>query len=147
GLWGGLVPGNLQELEPLAARGAMGFKAFMCPSGIDEFPASDRTTLHEGMKRIAALGSILLVHGADPAHLLEPKGTGALDFIHSRPAEAELSAIAGAIELAHATGCRLHVVHVSTALGMDLIREAQRNGIDVSGETCTHYLLYVEADL
>jgi allantoinase len=147
GLWGGLVPGNLDQLEPLVRRGVMGFKAFMCPSGIDEFPHSDRGTLREGMKRIAALGSILLVHAEDPARLLEPRGTGALDFIRSRPPEAEWSAIEIAIELADATGCPLHVVHVSTARGMDLIREAQQIGLDVSGETCPHYLLYVDEDL
>jgi allantoinase len=147
GLWGGLVPGNLDQLEPLVRHGVMGFKAFMCPSGIDEFPASDLGTLGEGMQRIAALGSILLVHAEDPARLLEPKGTSALDFIRSRPPEAEHSAISQAIELAEATGCRLHVVHVSTGRGMDLIREAQEKGIDVSGETCPHYLLYVEEDL
>ena len=147
GLWGGLVPGNLDQLEPLVRRGVMGFKAFMCPSGIDEFPSSDRGTLLEGMKRIAALGSILLVHAEDPARLLKPMGTGAVDFIRSRPPEAERSAIAQAIELAGATGCPLHVVHVSTARGMTLIREAQQNGLDVSGETCPHYLLYTEGDL
>jgi allantoinase len=147
GLWGGLVPGNLDQLEPLARRGVIGFKAFMCPSGIDEFPASDLVTLQEGMKRIAALGSILLVHAEDPARLLEPRGSGALDFIRSRPPEAELSAIAHAVELAGATGCRLHVVHVSTAEGARLIRDAMHRGVDVSGETCPHYLLYVEEDL
>jgi allantoinase len=147
GLWGGLVPGNLDQLEPLVRRGVMGFKAFMCPSGIDEFPASDLITLREGMKRIAALGSILLVHAEDPARLLVPKGTEALDFIRSRPPEAEWSAIAQAIEVADATGCRLHVVHVSTARGLELIREAQQKGLDISGETCPHYLLYVEEDL
>jgi allantoinase len=147
GLWGGLVPGNLDQLEPLAQRGVMGFKAFMCPSGIDEFPASDLITLREGMKRIAALGSILLVHAEDPARLIEPRGTGALDFIRSRPPEAERSAITQAIDLADATGCRLHVVHVSTARGLNLIREAQQKGLDVSDETCPHYLVYVEEDL
>src|SRR4029077_5853000 len=147
GLWGGLVPGNLDEVEPLVRRGVMGFKAFMCPSGIDEFPAADSRTLHEGMKRIAELGSILLVHAEDPARLLEPKGGGALDFVRSRPQAAERAAIAQAIELADATGCRLHVVHVSTASGMTLIREAQHKGLDVSGETCPHYLLYDEEDL
>jgi allantoinase len=99
------------------------------------------------MKRIEALDSILLVHAEDPAHLLEPTGTGALDFIRSRPPDAEWSAIAQAIELADSTGCRLHVVHVSTARGLDLIREAQEKGLDVSGETCPHYLLYTMEDL
>jgi allantoinase len=147
GLWGGLVPGNLDQLERLVRRGVMGFKAFMCPSGIDEFPASDLLTLREGMERIAELGSILLVHAEDPARLLEPAGSGALDFTRSRPPAAEWSAIGHAIDLAAATGCRLHVVHVSTARGMDLIRDAQKKGLDVSGETCPHYLLYGEEDL
>ena len=147
GLWGGLVPGNLDQLQPLVRRGVMGFKAFMCPSGIDEFPASDLVTLRKGMTRIADLGSILLVHAEDPARLLEPAGSGAMDFIRSRPPAAEWSAIAQAIELAVATGCRLHVVHVSTARGMDLIREAQEKGFDITGETCPHYLLYGEEDL
>jgi len=147
GLWGGLVPGNLNQLEPLVQRGVMGFKAFMCPSGIDEFPAANQRTLREGMKRIAALGSILLVHAEDPSRLLEPKGSSAMDFIRSRPHVAERAAIAQAIELADATGCRLHVVHVSTAWGLKLIREAQQKGLDVSGETCPHYLLYEEEDL
>ena len=146
-LWAGLVPGNLDQLEPLVRRGVMGFKAFMCPSGIDEFPASDLNTLREGMKRIEALDSILLVHAEDPARLLEPTGTGALDFIRSRAPDAEWSAIAQAIDLADSTGCRLHVVHVSTARGLDLIREAWEKGLDVSGETCPHYLLYTEEDL
>ena len=147
GLWAGLIPGNLDELEPLVDRGAIGFKAFMCPSGIDEFPACDEATLREGMDRIAELRSILLVHAEDPALLREPKGPTPRDFLDSRPAEAEVAAIATAIGMARETGCRLHVVHVSTARGADLIEEAVRRGIDVSGETCPHYTLYTEDDL
>jgi allantoinase len=147
GLWGGLVPGNLDQLEPLARRGVMGFKAFMCPSGIDEFPACDKGTLREGMKRIAQLGSILLVHAEDPSELREPGGRSARDFVASRPARAELAAITVAIETAGATGARLHVVHVSTAQGAELIEAAIRLGADVSGETCPHYLLYTDADM
>jgi len=145
GLWGGLVPGNLDQLRPMHERGAFGFKAFMCPSGIDEFPAADDRTLLEGMQRIAELGSILLVHAEDPRLLSEPAGPTARDFISSRPPDAELSAIAKAIDIAQATGCRLHVVHVSTGRGAALIEEADAQGVDVSGETCPHYLLY-EAD-
>ena len=141
GLWGGLVPGNLDQLAPMVERGVMGFKAFMCPSGIDEFPACDERTLREGMKRIAELDSILLVHAEDPAVLREPKGPSAHDFVESRPPEAEVSAIARAIDLAEEAGCRLHVVHVSTTRGAALL------GHDVSGETCPHYMLYTEADL
>ena len=144
GIWGGLVPGNVDELDALIDRGVLGFKAFMCPSGIDEFPACDSITLREGMARIARRGSILLVHAEDPVVLAQHVNG---DFMRSRPPEAELAAIANAIELAAQTGCRLHVVHVSTLAGMQMIRAAQGRGVDVSGETCPHYLLYVEDDL
>jgi allantoinase len=147
GLWGGLVPGNLDQLEPLVERGVMGFKAFMCPSGIDEFPASDLVTLREGMKRIAALDSILLVHAEDPQVLQSPSGKTWRDFVLSRPPEAEWSAIAHAVAIANETGCRLHVVHVSTEHGFAMIREAQEQGVDVSGETCPHYVLYADYEL
>ncbi|HXL78842.1 MAG TPA: allantoinase AllB [Candidatus Eisenbacteria bacterium] len=146
-LWGGLVPGNMNQLEALVERGVMGFKAFMCPSGIDEFPACDKRTLREGMKRIAELGSILLVHAEDPSELREPIGHNALDFVASRPARAELAAITVAVETAGDTGCPVHIVHVSTALGADVIAATQHLGADVSGETCPHYLLYTEADM
>ncbi|HEY8841133.1 MAG TPA: amidohydrolase family protein, partial [Candidatus Dormibacteraeota bacterium] len=147
GLWGGLVPGNLDQLEPLLRRGVMGFKAFMCPSGIDEFPASDLITLREGMKRIAALDSILLVHAEDPQVLQSPSGKSWRDFVLSRPPEAEWSAIAHAVAIATETECRLHVVHVSTQHGFAMIREAQEQGVDVSGETCPHYALYADYEL
>lgn len=147
GLWGGMVPGNLSQLRPLHELGAIGFKAFMCPSGLDEFPASDVATLRGGMATIAELGSILLVHAEDPSLLRSPAGPTALDFVRSRPPEAEVAAIATAIDLARETGCRLHVVHVSTARGAELIRDAAAQGVDVSGETCPHYLMYVEEDM
>jgi allantoinase len=154
GLWGGLVPGNLDRLEDLHARGVLGFKAFMCPSGLDEFPACDERTLRDGMRRIAALGSILLLHAEDPEvvdtlsrEAIAHGMTGARDFMRSRPANAELEAISRAISLAEETRCAIHVVHVSTAQGMRWIREAQEAGVDVSGETCPHYLLYTEEDI
>jgi allantoinase len=154
GLWGGLVPGSVDRLEELHARGVIGFKAFMCPSGLDEFPACDESMLRRGMLRIAALGSILLLHAEDPKIVdamsrkaIAARRTGARDFIRSRPAAAELEAITRAIALAGETRCAIHIVHVSTAEGIHLIREAQTRGVDVTGETCPHYLLYTEEDI
>jgi allantoinase len=141
GLWGGLVPGNLHELRGMHERGVKGFKAFMCPSGIDEFPMCDLTTLREGMKRIAELDSILLVHAEDPSLLTEPKGPTAEDFVASRPPRAEAGAIETVVRLSRETGCRAHIVHVSTAEGAALL------GGDVSGETCPHYMLFTDTDL
>jgi allantoinase len=154
GLWGGLVPGNLERLEELHECGVLGFKAFMCPSGLEEFPACDERTLADGMRRIAALGSILLLH-AENAEVIDTLSreaiahgmTGGRDFARSRPANAEMDAISRAISLAEETGCAIHIVHVSTAMGMRWIREAQTSGVNVSGETCPHYLLYSEEDI
>lgn len=141
GLWAGLVPGNLDQLAPLVERGAMGFKAFMCPSGLDEFPMCDERTLREGMRRIGELDSILLVHAEDPSLLREPKGSSIHDYLESRPAEAEVSAISQVLELAIETDCRVHIVHVSTARGASML------GGLLSGETCPHYMLYTERDV
>ena len=82
------------------------------------------------------------VHAEDPASLREPAGTGWRDFVASRPVEAELRAIETAIELARETGCSLHVVHVSTARGVDLMAQS-----DATCETCPHYLTLTEDDL
>jgi allantoinase len=147
GFWGGVVPGNLGHLETLHARGVLGFKAFMCPSGIDEFPACDEKTLREGMKRIAELDSILLVHAEAPERLQPLSGPSWKEFVLSRPPEAEWTAIAQAVGMAGETGCRLHVVHVSTPHGFEMIRGAQEHGVDVSGESCPHYLIYSDSDL
>lgn len=154
GLWGGLVPGNLQELAELAERGVIGFKAFMAPSGLDEFPAVDDLTLLEGMQRAAELGLPVAVH-AESGPLVEGLArrarregrTSALDFAATRPLVAELEAIGRAITFAEETGCALHVVHVSSGRGVALVARARERGVDVSCETCPHYLILDEADV
>ena len=154
GLWGGLVPGNLDSLEELFNRGAVGFKAFMCYSGIDEFPPVDDLTLMEGMRRCHELGSILAVHAENEqitrrlAQRARAAGrVGPRDFLESRPVIAELEAISRAIMLAAETGCPLHIVHVSCARGVLLVAQARAEGIDVSCETCPHYLVLTEDDV
>jgi allantoinase len=147
-LWGGLVPGNVDRLEELAELGVVGFKAFMAPSGIEDFEAADDATLYEGMERAAVLGLPVAVH-AENAALVTPRarGRGWRDYCASRPVVAELEAIARAILFARETGCSLHVVHVSTGRGVRLVREARARGVDVTCETCPHYLLFGEEDL
>ena len=152
-LWGGLVPGNIEEMDELAARGVVGFKAFMCSSGIDDFGAVDDLTLYEGMCRAASLGLPVAVHAesesitADLSQRARAAGrTDMRDFLGSRPPVAELEAIARAIELAQESGCSLHVVHVSTGRGVARVANACAAGVDVSCETCPHYLVLSEAD-
>jgi allantoinase len=140
--WGGIVPGNLDRLDELAERGVVGFKAFMCDSGIEDFPGVDDEVLEAGMARAATLGLPVLVHAERPSLLREPKGTGWRDFVASRPVEAEVEAIEVAIELAERTGCDLHVVHVSSAKGVALVAASS-----ATCETCPHYLTLTEDDL
>lgn len=153
-LWGGLVPGNLDHLEELHRRGVIGFKAFMCETGLPEFQRADDMTLWDGMKRCASLGAIVAVHAESDtitARLTARARAGhrltAQDYLDTRPAVAETEAIARAIELAADTGCALHIVHVSTARGLQLVRDAQRHGIDVSAETSNHYLVLIDEDV
>jgi allantoinase len=152
-LWGGLVPGNLDALDELAARGVAGFKAFMSASGMEDFPRADDLTLYEGMQRAAALGLLVAVHaeseaitGGLAARARAADRTAMSDYLASRPAVAEAEAVARAILLAEETGCALHVVHISTGRGVALVAAARGRGIDVSCETCPHYLVLTEED-
>jgi allantoinase len=153
-LWGGLVPGNLEHLPDLAARGVVGFKAFMCNSGLAEFGGADDYTLLEGMRVAARLGLPVAVHAendAIPAGLAraaQARGeTDARAYLNSRPVLAELEAIQRAILFAEETGCALHVVHISTARGVKLVAAAKARGVNVTAETCPHYLWFCDDDL
>ncbi|MFV9505897.1 MAG: allantoinase AllB [Oscillochloridaceae bacterium umkhey_bin13] len=153
-LWGGLVPGNLDQLASLAERGVIGFKAFMSNSGIADFAAADDLTLYEGMAQAARLGLPVAVH-AESDSLTAQLTARALargqitirDYLHTRPIMAELEAIQRAILFAAETSCRLHIVHVSSGRGVALVAEARARGVDVSCETCPHYLVLTEADV
>ena len=152
--WAGIIPGNLDALEELAARGVVGYKAFMSNSGIEDFPASDDLTLYEGMARAARLGRIVAVHAesdALTARLAARAATearnSARDYLASRPVVAELEAISRAILFASETGCPLHIVHVSTGRGVALVAEARARGVEVTCETCPHYLVLTEEDM
>jgi allantoinase len=152
--WGGLVPGNLDKLEELAACGVIGFKAFMSNSGIEDFQSVDDKTLREGMKRAAKLNLPVAVHAESEtltskltAEKIAAGKISVRDYLESRPIAAELEAIRRAIDLGGETGCALHIVHVSSGEGVALIAEAKKNGADVSCETCPHYLVLTEADV
>jgi allantoinase len=153
-LWGGLVPGNRDRLDELAARGVIGFKAFLSNSGIEDFAAVDDLTLYEGMARAAALNCLVAVHaesdqltGLLARRAVEQGQVGVRDYLRSRPVVAELEAITRAILFAEETGCALHIVHVSTGRGVALVAEARARGVDVSCETCPHYLVLTEDDM
>jgi allantoinase len=126
----------------------------MSNSGIEDFQASDDLTLWEGMRRIARLGSILAVHAESDSltsllagRAISEGRTGVRDYLRSRPILAELEAIGRAILFAEETGCRLHIVHVSSGQGVSMVAQARARGVDVSCETCPHYLVLTEDDV
>jgi len=151
GLWGGLVPGSVAEMAEMAAKGVVGFKAFMCDSGLPEFPRADDTTLLDGLREAARLGLPVAVHAESEEMLtrLAQQATArtARAFLESRPVEAEVEAIERALQLAEEAHATLHIVHVSSGRGVAVAAAAKARGVDVSIETCPHYLFFVDEDL
>lgn len=150
GFWGGVVPGNLDELAPLVAEGVFGFKCFLLHSGVDEFPQVTADEMEQAMQVIAEHDSMLVVHAED-AHVIDAAphtgGPGYADFLASRPHEAEDTAIAEVIERAARTGARAHILHLSSADSLGQIAEAKAAGTDLSVETCPHYLTLFAEDV
>lgn len=152
--WGGLTPNNLENLEELAERGVIGFKAFTCFSGLEEFEGADDLTLYRGMEIAAKLGLPVSVHAEnrDITNRLTEKftkegKTRSRDFLNSRPEISEVEAIQRVILFAGETKCKLHIAHISTSRGVELVVEARKKGIDVTCETVPQYLVFTEDDL
>lgn len=145
GFWGGAVPGNLGDLAPLHEDGVFGFKCFLAPSGVDEFPPLDPTQFREHLAEIARIDALMIVHAED-ARVLDdapaPSSRAYADFLLSRPDAAETAAIQQVLDGARATGARVHVLHLSSARALDLLAEARAEGLPVTVETCPHYLCF-----
>jgi allantoinase len=140
GFWGGVIPGNSRELAPMAAAGALGFKAFLCESGVAEFPMSREKDLEQAMPILAEAGVPLLVH----AELADDRKSGPdyEGYLGSRPPEWEVNAIRMMIRLAEKTSCKVHIVHLSAADAVADIRAARIRGVPITAETCPHYLVF-----
>jgi allantoinase len=151
GFWGGVVPGNVAEIAPLAARGALGFKAFLTPSGVPEFEHVTEGDLCAALPAIAACGLPLLAHAELPS-LLKAPGADAdprdyMTWHDSRPPESEHAAIALLIALAAEHACRIHIVHVASAGALPILCAARESGVPISAETCPHYLTFAAEDI
>jgi allantoinase len=151
GFWGGVVPGNLSELAPLARAGVLGFKCFLVPSGVSDFEAISLAALPAVLDILKALDLPLLVHAELPEPILaataELQRSGAdprrySSFLGCRPCAAENEAIAALIALAATTRAHIHVVHLSSAEAVPMLREARARGVPITVETCPHYLYF-----
>jgi allantoinase len=143
GFWGGAIPGNADQLQPLHEAGVFGFKCFLLPSGVEEFPHLDADEMEADMAILAELDSLMIVHAED-SRVIERAPAAQGDhydrFLASRPRGAENRAIAEVIERARWTGVRAHVLHLSSSDALPMIRSAKRDGVRLTVETCPHYL-------
>ncbi|NIH83284.1 allantoinase AllB [Amycolatopsis granulosa] len=147
GFWGGAVPGNVPDLRPLHEAGVFGFKCFLSPSGVEEFGHLDRAQLDAAMREIASFGGLLIVHAEAHDAVGAAHGRDYRDFLASRPREAENRAVREVVELSGATGCRVHILHVSSAEVVPIIAQARAGGVAVTAETCPHYLTLTAEDI
>ncbi|WP_189035859.1 allantoinase AllB [Streptomyces daqingensis] len=148
GFWGGAIPGNVPDLRPLHEAGVFGFKCFLSPSGVEEFPELDASRLAAAAAEIAGFGGLLIVHAEDPAHLAPQRGGRAYaDFLASRPRAAENDAIARLVAVARESDARVHVLHLSSSDALPLIAEARGEGVRLSVETCPHFLTLTAEDV
>jgi len=147
GFWGGVVPGNTAELAPMFARGVVGFKCFLVPSGVDEFQHVTEADLRVAMPELSRLGALLIVHAELPHSIKAEGGADYASFLASRPRVAENEAIALMIRLSREFGTRVHIVHLSSAEAIPSLRAAQAAGVKITAETCPHYLHFVAEEV
>ncbi|KQU02498.1 allantoinase [Rhodococcus sp. Leaf7] len=150
GFWGGAVPGNVGDLRPMHDAGVFGFKCFLLHSGVDEFPPLSPVELEAAMVEIASFDGLLIVHAEDSRIIAESENDGGreyADFLASRPRAAENTAIADVIAASTRTGCRVHILHLSSAEAVPLVAEAKRAGVRITAETCPHYLSFAAEEI
>jgi allantoinase len=176
GFWGGVVPGNTSELAGLSSAGVVGFKCFLIHSGVDEFPNVTENDLREALPELTRLGALLIVHAEVPGPISRagipvcPVDSGSASpkkgtdknvcptlsyrnatryetFLASRPRAAENEAVALMIKLSREFGCRVHIVHHSSADALPMLREAKLAGLKITAETCPHYLTFAAEEI
>ncbi|HEY8946659.1 MAG TPA: allantoinase AllB, partial [Polyangiaceae bacterium] len=142
GFWGGVVPGNSQDLMELGRAGVLGCKAFLVHSGIDEFPNVTEADLRAAMPVLREQRLPLLAHAE--LDLGAPPSSGSpreyRSYLESRPPAWEDEAIRLLVKLCRETRCPVHIVHLSSASSLPLLRDAKAEGLPVTVETCPHYL-------
>jgi len=156
--WGGVVPNNIDGIDALVHNGVRGFKCFLAPSGVDEFPSVDEEVLRRVLPTIARRGVPLLVHAELPDYIASlPRPTSPADrfppcasyqpYLESRPPRAEVEAVRLMIGLAAEHDAHVHVVHVACAEAVEEIARAKAAGTRITAETCPHYLTFTSDEI
>jgi len=151
GLLGGVIPGNGNEYAKMVDSGVLGFKCFMCPSGIDEFPHVTRDQILEAMSYFQKLKNpvAFMFHAEHENECCggEKNPIKYDTFLNSRPSQMENGAIQIIIDLSRQTGVQSHVVHLSSSEAVSMISQAKQEGVNISVETCPHYLCLKAEDI
>jgi allantoinase len=149
--WGGVVPGNVEDLEPLVDAGVPGFKCFLAPSGVDEFEFVEEADLRLALPVLKRRRRPLLAHAEWPAALKPIPATSDprayATWLDSRPPSAEVDAIAMLIALCREFGVAIHIVHLAAAEALPLLRAARAEGLPITVETCPHYLTFCAEEI
>jgi allantoinase len=157
GLWGGAVPentsGDARGLSKLLERGALGFKCFLLPSGVDEFPFVSERDLREAMDQLRGTDATLMVHAelegpidaaartiAEQIPPADPRSYAT--YLRSRPKSAEDAAVELLFDLCKRTGTRVHIVHLSSSGALTTLARARDMGLPLTAETAPHYLYF-----
>ncbi|KAK0625215.1 allantoinase-like protein [Bombardia bombarda] len=157
GFYGGVIPGNAHELLPLVEAGARGFKGFLIDSGVEEFPAVSSTDIALAMTTLKDTPTTLMFHAemippiadsvgdavqqSEPP--LAPRGelSSYSTFLESRPPAFETYAVEEILSLAPlAPALHLHIVHLSAVECIPILKQARASGVNITAETCFHYL-------
>jgi len=150
GFWGGVVPGNVASLEPLARAGVLGFKCFLCPSGVDEFEHVTEKDLRAALPVLSRLRLPLLAHSELPA-LLNDDASGDrrryATWLESRQPASEHAAIDLLVRLAREFDAAVHIVHLASSDALPSLQAARTAGTKVTIETCPHYLTFAAEDI
>ncbi|XP_069755446.1 allantoinase, mitochondrial isoform X2 [Narcine bancroftii] len=144
GFWGGVVPGNQFALRPMIEVGIPGFKCFLIHSGVDEFPHVTEADLRTSLAQLQGTGRVLMFHAEkELAHVKPPLNEPReyATFLATRPDEMEVEAIQTVIKLCLQYRVHCHIVHLSTAEALPLIKEARKAGALLTVETTPHYLM------
>ncbi len=154
GFWGGVIPGNSAELRGLWEAGVFGYKCFLVPSGVDEFPSVGETDLRAALKQLAQMGAVLLAHAEVPGPLEKANAaiagaawTKYSTWLGSRPRASENEAIGLLLRLAREFDARVHIVHLSSSDAIPLLRQARGAGVRVTAESCPHYLTFAAEEI
>lgn len=151
--WGGLVDYNFSTLHELDEKGCVAFKSFIGPVSPD-YVSLSMGQVREALEILKDVDARAGFHCEDYSIIKweekraqRKESVDWEDFLNSRPLIAEIMATKNIIDLAREVGTKIHICHVSHPAVAEEIRKAKLEGMDITGETCSHYLTFNREDV